>query len=32
MTMPTTEAEEMTLALYWHLSAIIATEDSAAEV
>ena len=32
MTRPTTEAEEMTLALYFHSSAIIATEDSAAEV
>jgi hypothetical protein len=31
-TRPTTEAEEMALTLYCHSSAIIATEDSAAEV
>ena len=32
MTKPTTEAEEMTLTLYFQLSAIIAAEDSAAKV
>ena len=32
VTKPTTDAEKMALTLYFHSSAIIATEDSAAEM